>query len=74
MRVIFNEEKGKNMERYVKAALAVAMIAFLVTFGLAMLPMLVALFGAAIGVLIGFAPLTIAVVLVVVLANTVFKK
>lgn len=62
------------MERYVKGALTVAAIAFLITFGVAMLPMLVALFGAAVGVAAAFTPLTIAVVLVVILANTVFKK
>lgn len=62
------------MERYIKAALAVAAFAFLLVFGVAILPLMVALLGGLVGVLAAFAPMLILVVIVVVLANTVFKK
>ena len=62
------------MNRYVQAFLTVMGIVFTVLFGLAMLPLMIALIGSVAGVVVAFLPLVIMIAVIVVLANTVYKK
>ncbi len=68
------EEKGMTMKRYIQATLAVMGLAFALLFGVAMLPLLVALVGSLAGVLVAFSPVVIVIVVIVILANTVYKE
>lgn len=57
------------MSKYLQAALMICGVFFVLLFGVALLPILVALVGSVAGVLLAFAPVVIAIVLVVILAK-----
>lgn len=62
------------MGKYVQSALMVCGVMFVILFGVAMLPILVALVGSVAGVLLAFAPVVIAIVAVVILGRLLDKK
>lgn len=61
------------MNRYINAVLIVCGMLFLILFGLALLPIMVALLGMLGGIVVAFAPLFIGIIAVIIVAR-ILKK